>query len=71
MFFHSGWNDCESPENTTWTGTWPGVLECQILGWYTDKNSIWGETEDLNKYTMAVATGQLVWDKENEIARLP
>lgn len=68
LLLHSG---CEEPENTLWTGIWPGVVECRVLGWYTDENSFWGRTEDLNRYVRALVRGELVWDRENEIARLP
>lgn len=71
LFLHSGFNNCDSPENTMWTGTWPGVLECRVLGWYTDEDGFWGRTEDLNRFVRELATGKLVWDRENEIARLP
>lgn len=67
LFLHSGFNNCDSPENTTWTGEWPGVLECRILGWYTSPESFWGETEDLNRLVHALATGQIKWDREHEI----
>jgi hypothetical protein len=68
LFLHSG---CDEPENTMWTGMWPGVVECRVLGWYTDENSIWGKTEDLNRHVRALVRGELVWDRENEITRLP
>ena len=71
LFCHSGFGGCDDPENTMWTGEWPGVVECQVLGWYTDEDSIWGKTEDLNRFVRALALGQLVWDREKEIARLP
>lgn len=32
-----------------WDGEWPGVKACREFGWYTDPDSIWGESEDLNR----------------------
>jgi hypothetical protein len=56
--------DCEidpaDERRVLWSGVWPGVVECQRLGWYanmTDNGGGWkpcdksapGATEDLNR----------------------
>jgi hypothetical protein len=49
-----------------WDGAFPGVTECHELGLFTNANSIWGATEDLNEMTRMAAQGVLVWDTETE-----
>lgn len=58
-------HDCgnRNQQPTVWTGEWPGILECREFGWYTDPESVWGETEDLNRlYT----SREVVWSVEQE-----
>lgn len=58
----------------TWTGIWPGVVECQEFGWYCYEDptsrEYWVQCdkdhpqarEDLNRLAVAAATGQVRWD---------
>lgn len=61
----TGWQEvlCALPAGahppTTWTGLWPGVLECREYGWFTE--GAHGMTEDLNRLAKAAANGELVW----------
>lgn len=66
---------------TVWAGCWPGEVECAELGWWTlwDEQRGWleatadtpGAMADLNRLSLAAATGELVWDREAERYRLP
>jgi len=50
------------PWSAVWTGFWPGVIECQVLGWYSKfiPNYGWRQTtqddpdgmEDLNRWVI-------------------
>lgn len=48
-------------EPCVWTGLWPGVKVCQDNGWYTDSNSIFKGTEDLNSVPF-----RATWNSELE-----
>lgn len=48
-------------EPDIWDGEYPGVKAARELGWYTAPDSLWGETEDLNRlYSRAT------WNPETE-----
>lgn len=66
--------DCDGEPscNTTWTGRWPGDVECEEFGWWvrwTDHGwekcsaDTGGATEDLNRLVMSPHTGETVWDR--------
>lgn len=48
-------------EPTRWGGEYPGVAECREYNLYTEPDSFWGVTEDLN-----TLFGYGTWDKETE-----
>lgn len=66
---------------TTWTGRWPGQVECEELGWWCVFTPGRGFTQvtagtpgfrhDLNRLILAHCTGELVWNIERERLVLP
>ncbi len=48
-----------------WTGTYPGVLECQQMGFWTTRED-GKETEDLNKLASYAFQGLVKWDRKKE-----
>ena len=67
---------CEkhNPEESCWTGEWPGVLECRELGWYSKMvpGKGWVEccaddseaTEDINRWTIYIMSEKRKEQKE-------
>lgn len=53
----------------TWTGEWPGEVECREWGWYRSDTLPDGtviQAEDLNRLVYAAARGEIRWDKKAE-----
>ena len=77
---YCGWQDisCDCGDldrpMTTWTGIWPGDLECVEYGLFSKWGPPWipcdpdepGAGPDLNELNRMHAKGELVWDKEKE-----
>lgn len=69
-----GWQamscDCDPYiEHTTWTGRWPGHLECEEYGVFTsaaDRARIGWGPHDLNTLAAMHGRGELVWCSERE-----
>lgn len=55
-------------EPTNWSGEWPGVKVCRENGWYTDPESIYGYTEDLNSVPSRARWNSELedWEAKNE-----
>ena len=56
-------DSCENSRPTVWTGDWPGVAECREFNLYTEPDSPWGVTEDLNTL---ITDPRFTWDKSLE-----
>lgn len=54
---------------STWTGEWPGDVECREWDWWTTIVLLGGRrqvVENLNRLPIAAARGEIYWDKAGE-----
>jgi primosomal protein N' len=71
LLFH---DNCDDPENTTWTGEWPGVAECKEFDlwsyfgppWIVCKADHPQAVEDLNTLLVMAVKGEVIWDRGKE-----